>query len=261
MANRPHPYLAGDPRPRVLAHRGLVTDEMRADGIAENTVAAFAAADAAGVTYIESDCHVTSDGVVVLFHDADLGRVAHDPRQISAVTAAELEEIMSSRGGLATLAQALDAFPHARFNIDIKAAAAAERAGAIVAPRADRVLLTSFSDRRRRAAMRAARRAGGAPAASAGLTTIAILLVLARVLPVPWLIGRVLRGIDALQIPERRGRIRVLTPRLVRAAHRAGVEVHVWTINDVDDMRRLVVAGADGVVTDRADVALEALGS
>jgi glycerophosphoryl diester phosphodiesterase len=66
----------------------------------------------------------------------------------------------------------------------------------------------------------------------------------------------VLREIDALQIPERHGAIRVLTPALLRAAHRAGTEVHVCTVNDADDMRRLIDAGVDGVVTDRADLAV-----
>ena len=71
--------------------------------------------------------------------------------------------------------------------------------------------------------------------------------------------ARALRDIDALQVPERFGPIRVVTPSLVRAAHRHGVEVHVWTVNDPDDMRRLVGQGIDGVVTDRADTALNAL--
>ena len=56
------------------------------------------------------------------------------------------------------------------------------------------------------------------------------------------------------------GDMRVLTPRLISAAHRHGVEVHVWTVNDPDEMRRLVALGVDGIVTDRADVALEVLG-
>ena len=70
---------------------------------------------------------------------------------------------------------------------------------------------------------------------------------------------RALDGVDVLQIPERRGRLQILTPRLISAAHRHGVEVHVWTVNDPGDMRRLIDAGVDGVVTDRADVALRAL--
>jgi len=75
----------------------------------------------------------------------------------------------------------------------------------------------------------------------------------------PSLVRRALVGIDAVQIPERRGRLRVLTPRLIDAVHSAGVEVHVWTVNDSRDMVRLVAAGVDGIVTDRADLALETL--
>ena len=85
---------------------------------------------------------------MVLFHDADLSRVTGDPRPVSDVTAAELEALMAERGGLITLAQALDAFPAVRFNLDVKAAAAATPVGRIVAPHADRVLVTSFSDDR-----------------------------------------------------------------------------------------------------------------
>lgn len=256
----PHAYFQGAVRPRVLAHRGLVTPQMRADGIVENTVAAIAAAHGAGAIYVESDCHLTADGEVVLFHDADLARVADDPRRIADVEFGELEGIMAPKGGLATLAQALDAFPDTRFNIDVKAAAAAVPAGRAVAPHADRVLLTSFDDMRRRRALEAARVAGGAPATSAGRVIVIDALVAAHLLPVDALAAYVLRGVDALQIPERQGAIRVLTRRLLRTAHRHGVEVHVWTVNDPDDMRRLADLGVDGIVTDRADLALEVLG-
>jgi glycerophosphoryl diester phosphodiesterase len=57
-------------------------------------------------------------------------------------------------------------------------------------------------------------------------------------------------------VPERQGSLRIVTPRLLAAAHRHGVEVHVWTVNDPDDMRRLIAMGVDGLVTDRADLAL-----
>ncbi|MBN9190420.1 MAG: glycerophosphodiester phosphodiesterase, partial [Microbacterium sp.] len=71
------------------------------------------------------------------------------------------------------------------------------------------------------------------------------------------LVRRALAGVDALQVPERQGGVRVVSPRLVEAAHRHDVEVHVWTVNDPADMRRLIGLGVDGLVTDRADVALE----
>ena len=65
-----------------------------------------------------------------------------------------------------------------------------------------------------------------------------------------------LRGARALQIPERAGPLRLVTAAFVAAAHRVGAEVHVWTVNEASDMRRLLDLGVDGLVTDRADVAL-----
>ena len=255
-----HPWFADADTPRVLAHRGLVTERMARDGIVENTFAAIAQAHAAGVRYVESDCHVTRDGCVVLFHDDDLSRVAGDPRPIAAIDVRELERLMAPRGGLATLEQALAAFPAVHFNLDVKAAGAAVPVGRTVADHGARVLLTSFSDQRRIAALTSAKEstAGVVPATSAGTGTIARLLAAVAV-GSKRAARRVLAGVDAIQIPERRGRFRVLTPRLIRAAHDRGVEVHVWTVNDPADMRRLVSLGVDGIVTDRADVALEVL--
>jgi glycerophosphoryl diester phosphodiesterase len=253
-----HPYFIGSDLPRVLAHRGLVppgeTD------VVENSFAAVAAAHAAGAVYVESDCHLTSDGVVVLFHDDDLKRVTGDPRPLSEVPLRELEDLMATRGGLITLDQALSTFPDLRFNIDVKAAAAAEPAGRIVAEHAERVLLTSFSDARREAALAAALavRPDLRPATSAGSSRIARVLV-ALATGSARMTARALVDLDALQIPERRGPLRILSKRLITAAHRAGVEVHIWTVNDVADMRRLRALGVDGIVTDRVDVALEAL--
>lgn len=248
-----HPYLVGTPHPRVLAHRGLARPE---EQLADNSFAAIAAAHAAGAAYVESDCHVTADGHVVLFHDDTLERITGDRRRIAEVTLRELEELMADRGGLATLAQTLESFPTTRFNLDVKAEGAAHGVGRQVAEHAHRVLVTSFSDRRRLAALAAAGPAR--PATSPGSATIARLLLAVRLGLRPWA-TRLLRGVDALQIPERQGPIRVLTPRLIRWAHDAGVEVHVWTVNDPRRMVELAAMGVDGIVTDRADVALETL--
>lgn len=250
-----HLYFAGAAHPRVLAHRGLVAD---ADPLIwENTAAAFAAANAAGAEYIETDCHVSADGDVVLVHDPTLERIAGDPRAVDQVRTRELAELYAEHGGLLTVAEALEAFPETRFNIDVKSDAAAAAIGPHVAAHTDRVLLTSFSDARRRTALRAVEDAGAdaAPATSAGQGTMARLRIGSAV-RAP--LGRLLQGVDAVQIPERFRGVRVLTPALVATAHRHGVEVHVWTVNDPDDMRRIVDLGVDGIVTDRADLALAA---
>lgn len=254
-----HPFF-DSPRPRVLAHRGLVTTDAAANGVVENSFAAVAAAHAAGAEIVESDCHLTADGVVVLFHDDDLVRVTGDPRRVSEVTEFELSTLMADRGGLITLTQALDSFPDLRFNLDAKAPDVAGPLGRTIAGHARRVLVASFSDDRRRDALDAAARAGAdiLPATSAGSETVLRLLV-ALAVRSRRLTRRALAGIDALQIPERRGRLRIVTPRLIAAAHALGVEVHVWTVNDPDEMRRLVAMGVDGIVTDRADLALAAL--
>ncbi|MDF2992415.1 MAG: glycerophosphoryl diester phosphodiesterase [Microbacterium sp.] len=253
-----HPYLDATEPPRVLAHRGLVTREAAAVGVVENSFAAVAEAHAAGLAYVESDCHLTADGVVILFHDDDLARVTGDPRRIADVRVHELEEVMADRGGLITLAQALEAFPDTRFNLDVKAEAAAEPVGRLVAPHAERVLVTSFSDDRRRRALAAAVTSGAAirPATSPGSATVTRVVgaLAAGLAP---LARRLMSDLDALQVPERHGRVRVVSPRLIRAAHAAGVEVHVWTVNEEADMTRLLDLGVDGLVTDRADAALD----
>ena len=235
-----------------------MTADAAARGIAENSAQAVADAVAAGAEFVESDCHLTRDGAVVLFHDDNLQRVLGDPRTLLQVDASELRALMESRGGLITLEEALVRFPNTRFNIDVKADTAVQAVGPIVASHAERVLLTAFSDARRRTAMAAIMRAGAnqRPAASPGTFTV-VKLVIAVWLRARWLAARTLRGIDAVQIPERQGRLRVLSPRLIAMAHELGIEVHVWTVNESDDMRRLLDAGVDGIVTDRADVALQ----
>lgn len=253
-----HPYFEGSRHPRVLAHRGLVPATGGDSSLWENTAGAFAAAHTAGAEYIETDCQVTADGDVVLFHDPTLERLTGDPRAVSEVRTRELTALFADHGGLLSVADALDAFPDTRFNIDVKTAAAASPIGPMLAPHAHRVLLTSFSEANRQAALDSVMRAGAAirPATSGGSA------VILRVRALSWLglsCARLLADIDALQIPERHAGVRLFTPGLVAAAHAAGTEVHVWTVNDADDMRRLRAAGADAIITDRADVALRAL--
>lgn len=259
-----HPYLTGTLTPRVFAHRGLVTPAHEASGIAENSRASVAAAVAVGAPYVESDCHLTSDGVAVLFHDSDLRRVTGDPRTVASVSYSELAELMAERGELLTLRGALEEFSGVRFNIDVKAAAVAELAGTIIGEHCERVLLTSFSDANRTRALQAAQRVAGRsteasrPATSPGRS--ALIRVLASVhLGSRRAQARAFEGLDALQIPERQGPVRVLSPRLIEAAHLAGVEVHVWTVNDPARMQQLVGLGVDGIITDRADLALDTL--
>lgn len=247
-----HPWFAAGTRPRILAHRGFVPSD--SEGVLENSFASFAAAHAAGFTYVESDCHLTSDGEVVLFHDDDLQRTSGDPRMIADVTGQELGNIMADKGGMITLTQALESFPTLRFNIDVKSDAVARPAGLAIAKHSRRVLLTSFSEPRRQAALASARAHQGDPATSPGARLLAK-IVAAATLRSDTALTKLFRGLDAVQVPVRYGRLTVITPRLIAAAHRHNVEVHAWTINDVTEMERLLDLGVDGLITDQPLVA------
>lgn len=247
-----HPYLA-PAGPRVLAHRGLATSAP------ENTLLAFAHALALGITHIETDVHASRDGIAVIAHDADLQRVAGRAGAVVDLEARALARLDLGGGhGMPTLDEALDGFPDARFNIDVKSAAAIEpTAQAVRRHRAEhRVLLTSFSERRRAAAVRLA--PGVASSASGPRFAAALLAARVGLRPV---VRRALAHLEAVQIPERALGIETTAPPLLRAFHDAGVEVHVWTINDPATMRALLERGVDGIVTDRADLALEVLRS
>jgi len=235
--------------PRVLAHRGLAVEAP------ENTLLAFLKALATGVDYVETDVHASADGVAIISHDPDLTRLAGREVRIGQLTAAELARIDLGAGqGYPTLAQALDAFPDARFNIDIKDEAAAEPAvAAILAARAtDRVLIGSFSGRRRLAAVR--RLPGVATSVSSVGVAVAIA---AATLGLHGIVRRALHGVDAMQIPLRVLGMPTTTPRVIAAVHAAGIEMHIWTVNDPAVMRRLLDRGVDGIFTDRCDLAMD----
>lgn len=244
------PYF-DSPSPRVLAHRGLATTAP------ENTALAFAHALAAGAHYIETDVHVSSDGQAIVSHDPDLERLTGEKRKVSELTAAQLAAIdLGERQGFITLAEALDGFPDARFNIDLKdLGSIAPAVAAITATRSiDRVLVTSFDERRRLAAV------GQLPgvATSASARRFAGALLSGR-LGATGLLRRALRDIDAVQIPERAAGLSTTSPAFIDRFHEVGVEVHMWTINDPARMVELVERGVDGIVTDRADLAVSQL--
>jgi glycerophosphoryl diester phosphodiesterase len=246
------PYLdnaVGTP-PRVvalgLAHRGF------APGGGENTVAAFQRAADLGFRYLEIDVRASRDGVVMVFHDEQLDRVtdAHGP--LVHRTASELAALsVGGHGGVPTLESVLLRWPDLRLNIDVKSDDCVRPFAELVNRLAvhERVLVASFSDRRRRAVLRLLDRP---TASSAGMVVNALLKILAPV----GLAATVARraGVQALQVPEEYRGFRVVTDRFVRACHAAGLQVHVWTVNDQGDMDRLLDLGVDGLVSDAADV-------
>jgi glycerophosphoryl diester phosphodiesterase len=121
------------------------------------------------------------------------------------------------------------------------------RAGAL-----DRVCFGGFSD----AVLREVR--GSDPRACTGAAHGEIRWALYRSY-VWWPLGN--PRYRALQVPETSGTTRIVSPRFIRAAHRAGRLVQVWTVNDERDMRRLLAWGVDALITDRPDVALEVVGA
>jgi glycerophosphoryl diester phosphodiesterase len=233
----------------AFAHRGGATHP---DLVGfENTVLAFQHAHALGYTYLETDVHVTSDGVLLAFHDTVLDRVTDRIGSIEATSYADVQAaLIGGRERVPTLAELVDAFPAARFNIDLKATRAAPALAAFIEERGlhDRVLVGSFSRRRLQEFRRLTR--GRVPTSAAPLEVAAYLL-----LPSGRLADRLTgRRVAALQIPYRRGRLVIATKGLVRRAHAAGKHVHVWTIDDPDEMRALIDRGVDGLMTDRTDI-------
>lgn len=242
-------YFAPE-RPRIFAHRGLAT------AAPENTLPSFAAAIAAGADYLETDVQVSRDGVAVLSHDPELAVPGVGRVTIAALTTPELADIDLGGAGIPTLADALAAFPGARFNIDVKADGAERPSARAVrdAAAVHRVLITSFSESRRR------RTIGLLPGAATSASRRGVVAALAAAASgSPARFRAALAGVSALQVPERYGPVKVVTPRLLRLARTTGVEVHVWTVNDPAAMVRLVESGVDGIVTDRADLAAAAL--
>lgn len=239
--------------PRVFAHRGLALEAP------ENTLLSFAYAVAAGATYVETDVHASHDGVAIIAHDEDLERVAGRPVRVDHLTASELGRIDLGHGqSFTTLAEALDAFPETRFNIDIKSRAAVQPTveTILAAGAGNRVLVSSFSETRRAAALR------GLPGvvSSASARRFAVALLGGKVGFSPAVRGA-LRGLVAVQVPERALGLRVTTGAMVDRLHAAGVEIHVWTVNDPDRMHELLDLGIDGIVTDRVDLALDVVAS
>ncbi len=263
MSGRTHPALRGTPL--GFAHRGFTPPGSGAgDAHAwENTLVAFGHALELGLRHLETDVHATADGVAVVLHDPDLARTTGRRTPVGRLTWAELDDVrVAGAHRVPRIEEVLEAFPQAVLNIDVKDPRAVRPlAEAVLAAGAgDRVLVASFDGRRARAVQHlapdVARSAGMAASAGARLAA-ALERVSAR-------LGRRLLvqaagGADALQLPERAGRLDVVTPRLVHLAHEVGLQVHVWTVDDPADMERLLDLGVDGLMSDRADLLSQVL--
>lgn len=238
-----------------MVHRGGPGEASAGDGVpevaggyVENTAAAFRRAYALGFRYFETDVHATRDHVLVASHDASLSRVGGYRIRVADLLASDLEGLPVGGEPLPRLADLLTDFPDVRFNVDPKEDAAVRPLVDLLSTLdvLDRVCVASFSDRRLRW-VRAA--LGPRVCTSAGPRELAAATGQARS-------GRpiTLPGVDVLQIPRVLARqlpgMRGHGIDLMAAAQRVGMPVHVWTVNDADEMERLLGRGVDGVMSD-----------
>jgi len=264
MATIDSDFFAGSP-PRAFAHRGF------SGNFPENTLPAFRAAREAGSPYIECDIHMTRDGAVVVHHDPDLKRTCGRDELIAELDYAALARADAgfnfSPDGRAfpfrgqsvrvpTLSEVLSAAADRRFIIEIKQVAPSlvsamfkviDQAGM-----ARRVLIAS----EHQAPLTEVRQLRPEiPTSFSGGEIAGFFQALATGA------GDYRPPADALQIPPVYETLRLATPESVAMAHRLGLEVHVWTVNDEREMSNLLRIGVDGIITDFPDRLLTLLPS
>jgi len=248
-----HPYMAG--APLLVAHRG-------GSALApENTMAAFeSAVDQWGADMLEMDVHQSADGRIVVIHDATVDRTTDGSGAVAALRWDELRDLdagyrfrdlsgeTSFRGtgiDLPLFDQVLERFPRTRINVEAKAAGAT--AGLIEVIRrhgATHRVLVAATEEEARGIHHGYEGPSSASRRQLRLAHTLLRLGLGR-FHVP--------DTDALQLPDTWEGRRIVTPALVSWAHRLNLPLHVWTIDEEDDMRRLLAWGVDGIQTDRPD--------
>jgi glycerophosphoryl diester phosphodiesterase len=255
-----HPYFGrGGRRPLVIAHRG------GAGLWPENTLYAFGRAASLGVDVIEFDVRSTADGALVVFHDATVERTTEGRGPVGAMTLDEVKRLDAAyrwtpdggrtfplRGSgvrVPTLEEVFAALPEMRFVIEPKRGTSST-AGAlcrVVRGRAmtEKVLVASFTQ----AVLEEFRRECPGVATSAGPGEVSKFLALSKA----GLGASYSPSMQAVQIPEYAGGVRVITKGLVEAAHERNLEVHAWTVNDASAMSGLIELGVDGIMTDYPD--------
>ncbi|AVH60051.1 MULTISPECIES: glycerophosphodiester phosphodiesterase [Streptomyces] len=236
-----HPYL-DHPGPIAFAHRGGSGDGL------ENTLAQFRRAVAAGYRYLETDVHATADGKLVAFHDETLDRVTDGAGRIGDLPWDDVRHArVAGKEPVPLFEELLEAFPEARWNVDVKAEPALRPLLDLIdrTDSWDRVCVGSFSEAR---VSRAQRLAGPRLATSYG--TRGVLGLRLRSWGIP---AALRRSAVAAQVPESQSGVPVVDRRFLRAAHARGLQVHVWTVNEAERMHRLLDLGVDGIMTDHID--------
>lgn len=240
-------------KPVVLAHRGGGNEEP------ENSMQAFKAMRDKGFRFIETDVHATKDGVVIIFHDPMLDRLTDSGGLVKDHTWRDLQDIQDTSGNTPLrLDEVLEEFPDIVFNVDAKVNSVVrplirtlKRQNAI-----EQVSLASFSEAR----LKVLRFNLPGVRSSLGMATIGRLVVAAhgparlrksaaRGIPGPK------KGVECVQVPVNFRNINVVDDRFVDLAHSRGLAVHVWTVNDEEDMRDLLDLGVDALITDEPTLA------
>jgi glycerophosphoryl diester phosphodiesterase len=253
-----HPFFSHDGI-LVIGHRG-------GGGLwPENTLYAFGHAVELGVDVLEMDIQSTKEGDLVVIHDDTVDRTTNGTGRVQELTLAEIQALDAGftwtedngqsfpfRGQglrIPTLAEVFAAYPNVRMNIEIKQAQPSIVAGLCRLIHdygmVERVLIAAYNAH----TMREFRRSG--PEVATAMTENEVRIFYG----VSWAhLGRFYRPpAQALQIPEYKGDRRVLTRRFVQTAHGRNMEVHVWTVDDINDMRRMMDLGVDGIITDYPD--------
>lgn len=204
-------------------------------------MASFEHAVSLGYRYLETDAHLTIDGVLVSFHDPDLNRTCGIDARIGQMTAAEVAGArVDGEHPIPLMTDLFEAFPHVHFNIDAKSDASVEPLCDLVRSfdALDRVCLASFELRRLK---RMRSLLGSGLITNMSPVEIGSLLTIGRVA------GDVHRN---AQVPPSAGSLKIVGPRFLANARRRGIAVHVWTIDDPVEMKRLLDLGVDGLMTD-----------
>lgn len=241
-----HPFL-NHPRPIPFAHRG---GSLEAE---ENTMEAFERAVALGYTHIETDVQATRDGVAVIFHDDTLERMTGEGTRADALEWADLAR-RRTKGGAAIprVDEMLAAFPETFINLEAKSPAA-------VAPLAEAIRQANALDRVCVGSFEPAHTAALREMLGPGLCWSPSYGGVFRLWLAGWGVPPGSLGFPVIQVPTHHRGIPVVTRRVLAAAHRQGIHVQVWTVDEAAEMERLIGLGVDGIMTDRPTVLRDVL--
>ena len=228
--------------PLPIAHRGGAAE------MPENTMAAFGHAQDLGFPYVELDVRATADGVLAVYHDPVLDTLTDRSGSVAELLWSEVSKArVEGEEPVPRLEEVLDAWPGLRVNIDPKHPKAVEPLVKILRARdcADRVCISTFSDRR---TLLVRRLLGNRYCTATTLSNIARIRA-ESLMPNRESSRRSSRG-GCAQVPATIHGRRLVDERFVQAAHRHGLQVHVWTVNSASEMHSLLDTGVDGIMTD-----------